>query len=172
VIGTMNYCSNCGKPISKILPTTCNFCGSSFYRNPRLCAGALIVKDDQILLAQRMIEPWSGYWDIPGGYCEAFETPEECAIREVYEETGIRIKIVDFHGVWLEPTTSEDYGNNICVYFLAEPQNDAEMKPVDNEMSNLKWFLHNNLPQNIAFESHIPDVLEQWKRSIDGRKDT
>lgn len=163
----MNYCSNCGKPISKILPTTCQYCGTTFYRNPRLCAGALIVKDGEILLAKRAIEPWCGYWDIPGGYCEAFETPEECAVREVYEETGISIRISGFYGVWKEPTTSEDYGDNICIYFLAEPLEDTNMEPVDKEMSELKWFSYKELPKNIAFESHIPKVLEQWKRSFD-----
>ena len=162
----MNYCSNCGKPISKVLPTTCKYCGTSFYRNPRICAGAIIIKDSKILLAKRVIKPWYGHWDIPGGYCEAFETLEECAVREVCEEIGISIQISGFFGVWREPTTSEDFGDNICVYFLAKPLEDTEMKPVDKEMSKFKWFSYKELPPNIAFESHIPKVLEQWRRSF------
>lgn len=165
----MNYCSNCGNPISKTLPTTCQYCGTSFWRNPRCCAGAVILKGDKILLAKRAIEPWCGYWDIPGGYCEAFETPEKCAVRETYEETGVTIKISGFHGVWNEQSTSENYGDNICIYFLAEPLGDTELKTVDQEMSELKWFSYKELPDKIAFESHILKVLEQWKKSIYGK---
>lgn len=35
--------------------------------------------------------PWAGYWDLPGGGREGDETPEDCVLREVAEEIGLRI---------------------------------------------------------------------------------
>lgn len=52
---------------------------------------AVIVKDGLILLVH---EVRSGWWLLPGGGTEAGETPEECCIREVEEETGCIVRPV------------------------------------------------------------------------------
>lgn len=163
----MRYCSKCGNPISEQLPAVCNNCKASYWKNPRCCAGALILKNDSILLAKRVIEPWRGYWDIPGGYCEAYETPEQCAIRETYEETGIRIKIMNYFGIWNDPASSEDYGDNICIYYKAVPIYDNNGYVFNKEISEINWFQYDKLPEKIAFQSHIPKVLALWKKEYE-----
>ena len=160
----MRYCSRCGKQISEQLPTVCNHCETPFWKNPRCCAGAVILKDNSILLAKRAVEPWCGYWDIPGGYCEAYETPKQCAIRETYEETGIKIKNVEFWGIWNEPASNEDYGDNICIYYKAIPAEEIDGQAHDEEMNEISWFPYDNLPDKIAFPGHIPKVLALWKK--------
>jgi 8-oxo-dGTP diphosphatase len=40
-----------------------------------------------------------GKWIAPGGHCEKGESPEDCAIREVREETGIELRSVRFRGI-------------------------------------------------------------------------
>lgn len=51
------------------------------------CGDAVLVylRDDKPGL------PWAAMWDVPGGGREGGETPEECLLREVYEEFGLRI---------------------------------------------------------------------------------
>lgn len=56
---------------------------------PRSGCGAAIVVAGRILLLQRLREPESGCWGIPGGKVELFETVEQAARREIREELGI-----------------------------------------------------------------------------------
>lgn len=62
---------------------------------PRVGVGAITVKDGKVLLVKRGIEPSKGLWAIPGGTLKLGETLQECAAREIFEETGITIKVGD-----------------------------------------------------------------------------
>lgn len=56
----------------------------------RNCAGALLVRDDRILLVKRALhKTFPGLWDVPGGHCEEGESPEAAMVRELQEELGI-----------------------------------------------------------------------------------
>lgn len=58
-----------------------------------LAAGAVVVRDGCLLLVQRSHPPQPGRWTLPGGRCEAGETPADAAARETLEETGVRIAV-------------------------------------------------------------------------------
>lgn len=73
----------------------CGTCGFIVYDNPRIIVGAVCTWEDRVLLARRAIEPRRGYWTVPAGFMELRETTEEGAAREVREETGARVRIVD-----------------------------------------------------------------------------
>ena len=60
---------------------------------PRVGVGAITVEDGKVLLVKRAIEPSKGLWAIPGGTLKLGETLQECATREILEETGITIKV-------------------------------------------------------------------------------
>lgn len=60
----------------------------------RVLTKALVMKGDSILLLKRKEGGFaSGLWDIPGGKLEFGESPEESLIREVYEETTLKVDI-------------------------------------------------------------------------------
>ncbi|MFQ3275376.1 MAG: 8-oxo-dGTP pyrophosphatase MutT (NUDIX family) [Candidatus Nanohaloarchaea archaeon] len=54
-------------------------------------AGAFIVKDDEVLLLRHKKY---GVWLQPGGHVEPGETPDEAAVRETMEETGLEVEVV------------------------------------------------------------------------------
>jgi 8-oxo-dGTP diphosphatase len=59
----------------------------------RIVSGSLcyIVRDDQVLLLRRNRPPHVGLWTPPGGKMHIGESPHECAVRELFEETGLTI---------------------------------------------------------------------------------
>lgn len=70
----------------------CMDCGFVYYLNPSAATAAFIVNDnDELLVVRRGLEPAKGTLDLPGGFCDIGETVEEGIIREVSEETGLRV---------------------------------------------------------------------------------
>ena len=59
---------------------------------PRVGVGAVVIKDERVLLVKRGIPPSEGLWAIPGGGLELGETLQEGAEREIREETGLLIR--------------------------------------------------------------------------------
>ncbi len=60
---------------------------------PYIGVGALVWRDNQILLIRRRNPPRAGEWSLPGGGQELGETVAEAAAREVAEETGLEITV-------------------------------------------------------------------------------
>ncbi|MBL42753.1 MAG: NUDIX hydrolase [Rhodospirillaceae bacterium] len=71
----------------------CNKCNYIHYINPKIVVGGVISYKKSILLCKRAIEPQKGYWTIPAGYLEENESTEEGALREIYEESGVKPQI-------------------------------------------------------------------------------
>ena len=59
--------------------------------HPRVGVGAIVIKDDTVLLVKRGVNPGKGFWALPGGNLQLGETLQQAAEREIMEETGIEI---------------------------------------------------------------------------------
>ncbi len=66
---------------------------------PRVGVGLFVIKKGKVLIGKRKSAHGTGTWAPPGGHLEFGEKPEECARREVREETGSEVEIVDFLGI-------------------------------------------------------------------------
>lgn len=66
--------------------------GSAYPEAPRIAVGAVVFKDDGVLLVQRANPPSQGRWAIPGGSVGLGETLQQAAEREILEETGVVIR--------------------------------------------------------------------------------
>ncbi|KAB8310080.1 NUDIX domain-containing protein [Erwinia endophytica] len=58
---------------------------------PLIGVGVLIMREGRLLLGRRLGSHGAGDWATPGGHLEFGETPQDCARREVREETGMKV---------------------------------------------------------------------------------
>ena len=96
----MNYCSDCGQPVSRKTPRgdthprwVCNACDTIHYQNPLVVVGCVPERDGKILLCKRAIEPRYGYWTVPAGFMELNESTATGAARETLEEACAEVEI-------------------------------------------------------------------------------
>lgn len=100
-----------------------------------LTASAIVLDPDtaEVLLIKHKA---SGWWQFPGGHVDADETPAEAAIREVYEETGVRARIVGAPVLALPGMVS--HPSPWAVYEMPAPAKpDRPGKPAEVEHSHI-----------------------------------
>jgi 8-oxo-dGTP diphosphatase len=99
------YCRECGTALEERLAfgrmrSVCPGCGYTHFDDPKVAVGVVVELDGGILLGKRNHEPKLGCWSFPSGFVDAGEIPEDAAIREVEEETGIQVALDRMLGVY------------------------------------------------------------------------
>lgn len=90
------FCPECGSShfeVNNEKSKKCSDCGFVYYFNPSSATVAFILNDKyELLVCRRAKDPAKGTLDLPGGFVDLNETGEEGVIREVLEETGLKVK--------------------------------------------------------------------------------
>jgi ADP-ribose pyrophosphatase YjhB (NUDIX family) len=130
------------------------------------------MRDGRLLLVRRAIDPFRGWWDIPGGFCDEPEHPADAARREVREETGLDAEITGFIGMWLDaypnPGDPEHPVTTLNSYFHAVATGSGSGAVDPSEATELGWFAPDALPAEIAFINHVGAVLDAWRTDVAG----
>ena len=66
---------------------------------PRAAVGAVVLDEDRVLLVRRGQPPGQGKWSLPGGLVDLGERHEDAVVREVEEESGLRVQVLGLCGV-------------------------------------------------------------------------
>ncbi|MBN2385524.1 MAG: NUDIX domain-containing protein [Anaerolineales bacterium] len=112
---------------------------------PRVGVGVLIEKDGQVLLLRRRNVHGAGSWSTPGGHLDFGESPEECAVREAREETGLEIGEVRFRAITNDVFTG--LGKHyITIWMEAQYVSGEPVIQAAYEMSAVGWFDWQTLP--------------------------
>jgi 8-oxo-dGTP diphosphatase len=86
---------------------------------PLIGVGAIIIEQDRVILVKRAHPPLLGEWSIPGGMLEVGETLRQAAVREVLEETGLRVEVGELLGVFDRIVQDAD-GRTLYHYVLID----------------------------------------------------
>jgi 8-oxo-dGTP diphosphatase len=119
--------------------------------------------NDKILLVKRGTVPFRDYWALPGGKVEVGETVEQTVVREVKEETGLVIKIVqkigEYHEYGVQGGIEYDY---YPACFLVRPVG-RSIERQKTEIEGISLFDLRNIPKTLAFvhSSMVDDYLRQ-----------
>lgn len=168
------YCPACAAELAWGEPDgrprqICPVCGFIHYQNPTPAAACLIERDGRVLMVQRKYPPYVGDWTMPAGYVEWDETPEQAAVRETREETGLEVVTAGLFGVfpWFhEFNDGQSHDNGLLVVYLGLVVG-GELQAGDDAQA-VGWFATDALPAQIAFSSHR-DALAIWVDGISHR---
>lgn len=129
---------------------------------------AIIVRDNKILLtkrAQQLRE--GGKWAIPGGYIERDETTLEAVMREVLEETGYTCEVQQLLTVLDNPQRRGDDRQNISFVFTVRLITQVNRTPDEAEVSELRWFDLDNLPDQAEMAFDHLEIVWEWIKQQD-----
>lgn len=121
-------------------------------------------KELQVLLIRRGVEPYKGLWAFPGGFMRIDETAEECAKRELQEETSLNIQLLKqlgaFSGVHRDP---RERVVSVAFYALVQPSEVAG----GDDASHAEWFPLEEVPQ-LAFDHDfiLRKAMQQLRKDI------
>lgn len=136
------FCSRCGSPTEPLVHSwgnQCTSCKTEHYPHIHPCAIVLVKRDDDVLLARK--PGWaSGRYGLVAGFLDFGESLEECAIREVREETGIEICNVRYVGSQNWPFPAQVMAGFVADYAGGDIVVDR------NELEDASWFHIDNLP--------------------------
>ena len=138
------------------------------YPRPAVTADCIVITKEpepKVLLILRGFDPYKGCWAFPGGFMNMDETTEECAIRELEEETGLRLSKVQQIGTYSK-VDRDPRGRTITVAYLAIIDEPIAVTGQD-DAAKAEWFPIDALPP-LAFdhEDIIRDAIRSYKKLL------
>lgn len=122
------------------------------YPRPAVTADCVVITKEaepKVLLIQRGADPYKGCWAFPGGFMNMDETTEQCAIRELEEETGLKLTTIKQIGAYSK-VDRDPRGRTITVAYLAIIDKPAQVTGQD-DAAKAEWFPLSALPE-LAFD--------------------
>lgn len=129
------------------------------YKIPSLSVDIIIeYPDNSLILIRRKNHPFKEMWALPGGFVEYGETTEKAAIREVEEETGLKVKLNKILGVYSDPKR-DPRGHTVSIVYIATPTG-GNLKASDDAKEVIRT-------KNIDF-SHLAfdhaKIIRDWRK--------
>ena len=138
------------------------------YPRPAVTADCVVITKDEnpkVLLIQRGCEPFKEFWAFPGGFMNMDETTEQCAIRELEEETGLKVGGLCQIGAYSK-VDRDPRGRTITVAYLVVIDSIVEVKGQDDAVK-AEWVPLSAIPE-LAFDHAeiMEDAVEVYKMQL------
>ena len=112
----------------------------------------------QVLLIERGGEPFKGCWAFPGGFMNMDETTEQCAVRELEEETGLQVSDIHLIGAYSK-VGRDPRGRTVTTAYLVIVDRTCHVTGQD-DAAKAQWFPIDSLPP-LAFDHD--DIMRDAK---------
>ncbi len=152
------FCGKCGRKTEQKTCEHGRFCQScSLVFYPRISPAIIVavVKEDRLLLARGINFPNKKMFSVLAGFVEPQERLEDCVKREVFEETGIKVKNVTYFSSQPWP-----FPDSLMIGFTAEYES-GELNPDPKEILEADWFPADQLPL-VPGKPTLSGDLIQW----------
>ena len=138
------------------------------YPRPAVTADCVVMTKEanpHVLLIERGFDPFKGRWAFPGGFMNMDETAEQCAIRELEEETGLKVSSIHQIGAYSK-VDRDPRGRTVTVAFLTTIDAPTEVCGQD-DAARAEWFPIDALPP-LAFDHDeiMKDALSLYTHLI------
>ena len=138
------------------------------YPRPAVTADCIVMtseEEPQVLLIERGSEPYKDCWAFPGGFLNMDETTEQCAIRELKEETGLELTEVHQIGAYSK-VDRDPRGRTITVAYLTVIDKSLPVIGQD-DAAKAEWWPLSSLPQ-LAFDHDeiMADAIVLYNRLL------
>ncbi|MGK4583946.1 NUDIX hydrolase [Kitasatospora sp. HPMI-4] len=114
-------------------------------------AAAIVVHEDRVLMVRRRVSEGRLSWQFPAGEIEPGESPEEAAVRETKEETGLCVAAVKLLGERVHPKTGR-----LTSYTACEAVSGSAEVVDAEELDALAWVALAEIPQYVPYGLYEP----------------
>ncbi|WP_327223034.1 NUDIX hydrolase [Streptomyces platensis] len=112
---------------------------------PGISAG-IIVQGDRVLMVRRRVKEGQLSWQFPAGGIEAGESPEQAAVRETREETGLTVEAVKVLGDRVHPNTGR-----LMHYVACAPVSGEAHVADEEELAEVAWVAHGEITDYVPY---------------------
>ena len=157
---THRFCGRCGSEMtfdSREFAMSCPSCGEQYF--PVICPAVIVavVKEGHLLMGHGINVP-SGRYSVLAGFTEPGENLEGSVMREIYEESHIHIKNINYFGSQPWP-----FPHSLMVGFTAEWES-GEIVPELSEVTDVRWFAPKEIPDYYRGISISARLIEDFIR--------
>lgn len=121
---------------------------AKYGRKPSLTVDGIVLIKGKMVLIKRKNPPYKGMWALPGGFVDYKEKTEDAVVREMLEETSLKVKVLGLLGVYSAPDR-DPRGHTVSAVYVLEKVS-GRPKAAD-DAAELKLFDLENLPE-MAFD--------------------
>jgi 8-oxo-dGTP diphosphatase len=124
-------------------------------------SAAIVVQGDRVLMVRRRVKEGALSWQFPAGGIEAGESPEEAAVRETLEETGLEVKAIRQIGhLPRHPKSGRE------MFYTAAEVVAGEARVADaEELAEVAWVTHGKIADHVPYglfgpvQEYLDEVL-------------
>jgi ADP-ribose pyrophosphatase YjhB (NUDIX family) len=135
------------------------FASETGYATPKLdVRGAVFDTSGRILLVRETAD--AGRWTLPGGWADVNQTPAQCVVREVAEESGYAVRVVKLAAVWDRATQGHAppaMFSIVKLFFVCALEGGTARTSL--ETSEIGWFAEAGIPLDLSLGRTLPHQI-------------